>query len=226
MFASFLRGRNEKFLFLSRNQVNISLDLQDNRTDDNKKMPEKREAVLHFPYPLDRTLVLVGMPGCGKSSIGRRLARIYSLPFVDADVEIEKAGGGDVCYLFERYGEAAFRQAEQRIMARLLDAETCILASGGGAFLSEMTRENVKNKAVGLFLDASIETIARNTAGRTHRPLLNVADPRAVIEKMAAVRRPFYEQADLRVAFGDETMGRLLRRIVSKINDFAAKGRK
>lgn len=189
-------------------------------------MPEKHETVLHFPYPLERTLVLVGMPGCGKSSIGRRLARIYSLPFVDADVEIEKAGGGDICYLFERYGEAAFRQAEQRIMARLLDGEKCVLAAGGGAFLSETTRANVKAKAVGLFLDASVEAVARNTAGRAHRPLLNVENPRAVIEQMMAARRPFYEQADLRVACGDETMGRLLRRIVSKINDFAAKGKK
>ena len=85
-------------------------------------MPGKKETILHFPYPLDRTLFLVGMMGSGKSSIGRRLARIYSMPFVDADREIEKAGGGDICYLFQRYGEQDFRRVEERIMNRLLKA--------------------------------------------------------------------------------------------------------
>ena len=109
-------------------------------------MLESKETFLHFPYPLDKTLFLVGMMGCGKSSIGRRLARIYSVPFVDADQEIEKAGGGDICYLFERYGEQDFRRIEEKIMARLLKNDVCILASGGGAFLSEITRKNVREK--------------------------------------------------------------------------------
>ncbi|MBR1944943.1 MAG: hypothetical protein IJ846_01435 [Alphaproteobacteria bacterium] len=91
-------------------------------------MSEPKDTLLHFPYPLNRTLVLVGMMGSGKSSIGRRLARIYSVPFVDGDQEIEKAGGGDICYLFERYGEQDFRRAEERIMTRLLNGKKCILA--------------------------------------------------------------------------------------------------
>ena len=184
-------------------------------------MPEKKEMLLHVPYPLDRTLFLVGMMGSGKSSIGRRLARIYSLPFVDADREIEQAGGGDICYLFDRYGERDFRRAEERVMARLLDGETCVLASGGGAFLSALTRQAVKQKAVSVFLDAHVDTIIRNTAGRTHRPLLNVDDPAAVVRALSDSRRPFYEQADIRVKYKEETMGKLLRRLVAEIDRFA-----
>ena len=184
-------------------------------------MSELKETMLHFPYPLDRTLVLVGMMGSGKSSIGRRLARIYSMPFVDGDQEIEKAGGGDICYLFERYGEQDFRRAEERIMTRLLNGRKCILASGGGAFLSETTRKNVKEKAVSVFLDAHVDTIIRNTTGRTHRPLLNVENPQEVIQTLLEKRRPFYEEANMRVVYKEETMGQLLRILVREINEFA-----
>ncbi len=188
-------------------------------------MPGKKETILHFPYPLDRTLFLVGMMGSGKSSIGRRLARIYSMPFVDADREIEKAGGGDICYLFQRYGEQDFRRVEERIMNRLLNGKKCILASGGGAFMSAQTRQTVSQKAVSVFLDAHVDTIARNTAGRTHRPLLNVDNPGDVIRTLLDCRRPFYEQADICVKYKEETMGQLLRILVAQINRFAAGGK-
>ncbi|MGN1078969.1 MAG: shikimate kinase [Alphaproteobacteria bacterium] len=185
----------------------------------------KKETILHFPYPLDRTLFLVGMMGSGKSSIGRRLARIYSMPFIDADREIEKAGGGDICYLFQRYGEQDFRRVEERIMDRLLNGKKCILASGGGAFMSAQTRQTVARKAVSVFLDADVNTIVRNTAGRTHRPLLNVDNPEKVIRTLLDNRRPFYEQADIRVKYKEETMGQLLRILVAQINGFAAGGK-
>ena len=188
-------------------------------------MPGKKETILHFPYPLDRTLFLVGMMGSGKSSIGRRLARIYSMPFVDADREIEKAGGGDICYLFQRYGEQDFRRVEERIMNRLLNAKKCILASGGGAFMSAQTRQIVSQKAVSVFLDAHVDTIVRNTAGRTHRPLLNVDNPEEVIRTLLNSRSPFYEQADIRVEYKEETMGQLLRILVARINRFATGGK-
>lgn len=184
-------------------------------------MSGAKESFLHFPYPLDRTLVLVGMMGSGKSSIGRRLARIYSVPFVDADTEIEKAGGADICYLFERYGEQDFRRIEERIMARLLNGKTCILASGGGAFLSQITRKNVKEKAVSVFLDAHVDTISRNTKGRTHRPLLNVENPQDVILTLLEKRRSFYEEADLHIKYKEEKMGQVLKMMVREINRFA-----
>ncbi len=187
-------------------------------------MPQKKETMLHFSYPLDRTLFLVGMMGSGKSSIGRRLARIYSMPFVDADLEIEKAGGADIRYLFERYGEQDFRRVEERIMDRLLNGKKCILASGGGAFMSDQTRKTVARKAVSVFLDADIDTLVRNTAGRTHRPLLNVDNPIEVIRELLDRRRPFYEKADIHVSYKEETMGQLLRIIVKKINQFKSGG--
>ena len=192
---------------------------------DNGNMSGLKDTFLHFPYPLGRTLFLVGMMGSGKSSIGRRLARIYSIPFVDADEEIEKAGGGDMCYLFERYGEHDFRRIEEKIMVRLLNGPVCVLASGGGAFISEATRKTVKEKAVSVFLDAHVSTIIRNTAGRTHRPLLNVDDPEQVIRTLLEKRRCFYEQADLHIAYKEETMGQVLRILVREINQFA-QGRK
>ncbi len=184
-------------------------------------MLKKKETVLHFPYPLDRTLFLVGMMGCGKSSLGRRLARIYSIPFIDADDEIEKAGGGDICYLFQRYGESDFRRIETRIMQRLLAGKVCILASGGGAFISEETRKAVARRAVSVFLDAHVDTLIRNTSGRTHRPLLNVDNPAQVISELLNQRRRFYEQADICVKYKEETMGQLLRILVTRINQFA-----
>ena len=90
--------------------------------------------ILHFPYPLTKTLLLVGMPGAGKTSIGSRLARIYGMPFVDGDVEVEKAGGSSCADLFARFGEAEFRRGEERVMERLLNGKRCILSAGGGAF--------------------------------------------------------------------------------------------
>ena len=188
-------------------------------------MSGKKDTFLHFTYPLDKTLVLVGMMGSGKSSIGRRLARVYSLPFVDGDLEIEKAGGGDICYLFEHYGEQDFRRAEERVMARLLNGEKCILATGGGAFMSAATRAAVKEKAVSVFLDADADTIIKHTAGRTHRPLLNVDNPQEVIKTLLEKRRPCYEEADLHIKYKEETMGQLLKKLIREIDGFA-RGRK
>ena len=135
--------------------------------------------------------------------------------------KLKKQAGGDICYLFERYGEQDFRRIEEKVMARLLNGRTCVLAAGGGAFLSEATRAVVKEKAVSVFLDADTSAIIRNTAGRTHRPLLNVPDPEGVIRTLLEKRRPFYEQADICVRYKEETMGQVLRLLVRKIDRFA-----
>lgn len=177
--------------------------------------------ILHFPYPLTKTLLLVGMPGAGKTSIGSRLARIYGMPFVDGDVEVEKAGGSSCADLFARFGEAEFRRGEERVMERLLNGKRCILSAGGGAFLSEKTREIAKQRAITLFLDADIEVIVRNTAGRTHRPLLNTENPQQVIEELIKKRRPIYETADIILKYNTETLGQVLRRVVATVNNYA-----
>ena len=166
-------------------------------------MPYRGNTLLHFPYPLTKTLMLVGMPGAGKTSIGSRLARIYGVPFVDGD------------------GEEEFRRGEERVMERLLNGRRCILSSGGGAFLSEKTREIAKRRAVTLFLDADKAIIVRNTAGRTHRPLLNTDNPQQVIADLMEKRRPVYETADIILKYSTETLGQVLRRVVATVNDYA-----
>lgn len=133
-------------------------------------MPGKKETILHFPYPLDRTLFLVGMMGSGKSSIGRRLARIYSMPFVDADREIEKAGGGDICYLFQRYGEQDFRRVEERIMNRLLNGKNVFwLPAGGPLCRRRPGRPFLKKPSAFFWTLMSIRSRAIRRAGRTGR---------------------------------------------------------
>ncbi len=184
-------------------------------------MPYRGNTLLHFPYPLTKTLMLVGMPGAGKTSIGSRLARIYGVPFVDGDAEVEKAGGSSCADLFARFGEEEFRRGEERVMERLLNGRRCILSSGGGAFLSEKTREIAKRRAVTLFLDADKAIIVRNTAGRTHRPLLNTDNPQKVIADLMEKRRPVYETADIILKYSTETLGQVLRRVVATVNDYA-----
>lgn len=184
-------------------------------------MPYRGNTLLHFPYPLTKTLMLVGMPGAGKTSIGSRLARIYGVPFVDGDAEVEKAGGSSCADLFARFGEEEFRRGEERVMERLLNGRRCILSSGGGAFLSEKTREIAKRRAVTLFLDADKAIIVRNTAGRTHRPLLNTDNPQQVIADLMKKRRPVYETADIILKYSTETLGQVLRRVVATVNDYA-----
>ena len=184
-------------------------------------MAFRREKWPYKPYPLTKTLVLVGMMGCGKTSIAMRLAKIYRKPHVDLDFEVEKAAGCKVSEVFRLYGEAEFRRGEEKIMARLLDGPECILSTGGGSFLSEKTRALAKQKAVTLFLDADVATIVRNTKGRTHRPLLNNAEhPEQLIEKLIAERRPFYEQSDLKLTYQNETFTSLLEKIDALLRDY------
>ncbi|MCQ2965736.1 MAG: shikimate kinase [Alphaproteobacteria bacterium] len=176
---------------------------------------------IYFPYPLTKTLLLVGMPGAGKTSLGKRLANIFNIPFTDSDTEIEIAAGGSCGDIFKLFGEEEFRRGEEKIMARLLNGPICVLSSGGGSFLSENTRKLAKEKAVSIFVDASINTIIRNTSGRTHRPMLNTDRPDLVIKDLMGKRRPFYEQADITIPYDNEAMGQVLRRIVSRINEYA-----
>ena len=170
-------------------------------------------------YPFSKTLLLVGMMGCGKTSIGLRLSKIYELPFVDADSEIEKASGLSVVDLFEKYGEDEFRRGEERVMERLLNGPVCILSSGGGAFMSEKTRDLARQKTISLFLDADIETLIRNTTGRSHRPLLNTENPEETVKKLHAERYETYRQADLHVSYKNEGLAEIVRRVAETVRD-------
>lgn len=151
---------------------------------------------------LAKTIVLVGLMGAGKSCIGRRLAARLDVPFVDADLEIEKAAGLTIAEIFEKYGEAYFRDGERRVMTRLLHGDPCVLASGGGAFIDAETRKLIKDKAASLWLRAELDTLVARTKGRSHRPLLNSGDPRETLQNLMDTRYPIYAEADVAVDTG------------------------
>lgn len=146
-----------------------------------------------------RSIVLVGMMGAGKSTIGRRLSARLRLPFLDADFEIEAAAGMSIPDIFEAHGEPHFRDGEARVIARLLDNGPAVLATGGGAFLREETRNRIRAKAVSIWLKADAEVIMKRVKRRADRPLLQTADPAATVERLIREREPVYQYADLTV---------------------------
>lgn len=150
-----------------------------------------------------RLIVLVGMMGVGKSTIGRRLAARLNLPFVDADTEIEAAAGMTIPEIFELHGEPHFRDGEARVIARLLDSGPSVLATGGGSFMREETRRRIAEKAVSIWLKADPEIIMRRVKRRADRPLLQTADPAATVNRLLREREPFYQHADITVASRD-----------------------
>jgi shikimate kinase len=150
-----------------------------------------------------RTIALVGLMGVGKSSVGRRLANALELPFRDADTEIETAAGRSIPDIFADLGEPAFREGERRVIARLLEQPTHVLATGGGAFMSPETRALIKARAVSVWLKADLEVLARRVGRKDSRPLLKGKDPLAVLRDQAELRYPAYGEADVVVETGD-----------------------
>ena len=147
-----------------------------------------------------RSIVLIGMMGVGKSSIGRRLAARLAIPFVDADTEIEKAAGMSISDIFARHGEADFRSGEARVIARLLEGGPQVLATGGGAFMNEGTRAAIKAKGVSIWLAAEYEVLLRRVSKRKNeRPMLQTDNPDETLRHLLEVREPTYALADLTV---------------------------
>jgi shikimate kinase len=144
-------------------------------------------------------IVLVGLMGAGKTSIGRRLAEKLDLPFVDADVEIEKAAGKSIPDIFAEHGEAHFRDGERRVIARLLENGKQILATGGGAFMNEETRKAIKAHSVSIWLKADLDVLLKRVAKRGGRPLLENRDPAEVLQNLINIRYPIYAEADITV---------------------------
>ncbi|MEK9832257.1 MAG: shikimate kinase [Rhodospirillaceae bacterium] len=163
---------------------------------------------------------MVGLMGAGKSSIGRRLAARLDLPFVDADSEIEAAAGCTIAEFFEQHGEAEFRDGERRVIARLLDGEPKVLATGGGAFMDAQTRAAVAETGISVWLRADLETLVRRTARRSSRPLLNNADPERTLEDLMATRYPVYAQADITVESDDGPPDETVARVVEALAAF------
>lgn len=159
------------------------------------------------------------MMGVGKSTVGRRLAARLGLAFVDADEEIEKAADMTITEMFERYGEAYFRDGERRVIGRLLDGEPKVIATGGGAFMQEETRSLILDHAIAIWLDADIDVLVDRVSRREGRPLLKGKDPRMVLTALAEQRNPVYALAPIHVksiaAPHDVTVDRILEQLVA-----------
>jgi shikimate kinase len=167
-----------------------------------------------------RSVVLVGMMGAGKSTIGRRLAARLRLSFVDADAEIEAAHAGmTIPEIFATHGQPYFRNGEARVIARLLDNGPSVLATGGGAFMREDTRNRIRDKAVSIWLRADADIILRRVKRRADRPLLQTADPAATIGRLIEERHPVYQQADLTIASRDVPHEKIVEECVAALHD-------
>jgi shikimate kinase len=151
------------------------------------------------PHPTDRCIVLVGLMGAGKSTVGRRLARRLDRPFIDSDDEIEKAADRSISEIFNSFGEASFRDGERRVIARLLGGEPKVIATGGGAFMDGETRALILERCIAVWLDADIPTLAERVTRRDHRPLLHGKDPAEVLRRLAEARRPYYAEAHIHI---------------------------
>lgn len=168
-----------------------------------------------------RAIVLIGMMGAGKSSIGRRLGRMLGLDFMDADTEIEQAAGMTIPEIFARHGEPYFRDGERRVVARLLDQGSAVIATGGGAWMDERTREKARERGISVWLKADPEVLLKRVKRRGTRPLLMNGDPEATMRRLLAEREPYYAMADLVVnsrdvpheTMADETLLALVRHL-------------
>ena len=172
---------------------------------------------------LDRPVVLVGLMGVGKSTVGRRLARRLGLPFVDSDAEIEDASGFTAGEMFERYGEQDFRDGERRLVARLVSGEVRVIATGGGVFVDPRTRQLLNERAITIWLDAPVDVLAERTGRRDTRPLLRNADPKATLERLSEERRPSYAEAHIHVRSGNGAHREVVDSIVRALEDYLAK---
>jgi shikimate kinase len=175
---------------------------------------------------LDRGVVLVGLMGAGKSSVGRRLAKRLRLPFFDADQEIEKAAGCSINEIFSRHGEAAFRSGERRVIARLLDSGAHVLATGGGAFMDPETRAAIHDKGISIWLNAELEVLLERVLRRDNRPLLKQGDPEKILRRLIAERSPVYALADLTVTSGQGPHENVVDQIVEALQHRTAVGAK
>lgn len=165
-----------------------------------------------------RAIVLVGMMGAGKSSIGRRLAGELGVPFVDADTEIEKAAGMSIPDMFQSKGEEYFRAGEARVIARLLDNGAQVLATGGGAFMNPQTRELVRQKGLSIWLKADLDVLLRRIKRRNDRPLLKNGDPAVTLTQLLAQRDPVYAEADVTIQSRDVPHETIMTEIIAALS--------
>jgi shikimate kinase len=158
--------------------------------------------------------------GVGKSTVGRRLAKRLGLSFVDSDAEIEDAAGYPAAEIFERFGESDFRDGERRLVARLIEGDVRVIATGGGAYVDPRTRKLLNERAITVWLDAPVEVLAERTSRRDTRPLLRNGDPKGILERLAEERRPSYAQAHIHVTSGEGAHKDVVDAIVRALEDY------
>ncbi len=169
-----------------------------------------------------RSIVLVGLMGVGKTTVGRRLAALLHLPFLDADHEIEEAAGCSVTEIFARFGEPAFRDGERRVIARLLEGPRHVLATGGGAFMDPRTRAAIKARGISIWLKADVDLLMDRVGRKGNRPLLQNPDPRGTMERLVAERYPVYAEADFTVESREGPHDRVVKSIVQALKTAGA----
>jgi shikimate kinase len=168
----------------------------------------------------NHAIVLVGLMGAGKTSVGRRLAEKLEIPFVDADHEIETAAGKSIAEIFAEHGENYFREGERRVIARLLENGKQVLATGGGAFMNEETRHRVQHHGVSVWLKADLDLLLRRVSKRSDRPLLRNDDPAAVMKKLIDQRYPVYALANITVESRDVQHGQMVNDVIKALADW------
>lgn len=188
-------------------------------------MPAVPDSPLPAPAAaLKRSVVLVGLMGAGKTSVGRLLAARIGLEFVDADAEIETAAGATIEEIFAHEGETVFRSGERRVIARLLTGPPRVIATGGGAFMDADTRAEVRAHAVSVWLRADLDTLVRRTARRGRRPLLAGGDPRDILARLMDERYPVYGEADITVDTGEEGADKVVERVIAALESHLGTG--
>jgi len=173
-----------------------------------------------LPSVSDKSIVMIGLMGAGKSSIGRRLADTLGLEFIDTDEEIIKAAGCSITDIFGIYGEAAFRDLEEKVIERLLQEPKRIIATGGGAYMHPDTRRRIDENAITVWLRAELDTLVERTGRRGGRPLLEQGNPREILKSLIDQRYPVYANADIIIDTGADGHDMTVRRIISALQEF------
>jgi shikimate kinase len=167
---------------------------------------------------IDRPIVLVGMMGVGKSTVGRKLAQLLALPFADADDEIEQAARMSVSEIFDNFGEPYFRDGERRVIARLIEGEPRVVATGGGAFVQPDTRALILERGLAIWLDSDVKTLVDRVRRKDTRPLLRGDDPEAIVARLKAEREPAYAEAPIRITSDTGPHGETVARILQALD--------
>lgn len=169
---------------------------------------------------IDRPVVLIGLMGAGKSTVGRRLASLMKRDFIDADDAIEDAAQRSISEIFAEFGEAYFRDGERRVIARLMEESNGVIATGGGAFVDPETRALILEKGIAVWIDCDVDTLVERTSRRNHRPLLKTGDPREILTRLLNERGPLYAEAQVRVKSNQGPHADTAQAILRAIEDY------